>query len=220
MLKLDILIPAILIVCLIALAYILHEIFNEPKVVRPDQTEIVLDPSRYTDNSTPTNGSSANVSNTPDALDNGGSITDNTTTNNASMETTTAANDEDQFADGTEEGDDGYESPGYNSTPTTPTTDYVSESERNASSNTSPVAVPSGSKYIVIAGSYRQEVNARQQMKRLRNAGFPDAEIGFTNRGAYAVAVAGKSDSEMNAREIAAKVRAKGYDAFVKQRRR
>lgn len=212
MLKLDILVPAILIVCLIALAYILHEIFNEPKTVVPDQTEIVLDPSRYTDDTAPTNGSGANVSNTPGALDNSGS-----STNEASTGNNTDTGTSNEFADGTEDEEGDYESPGYSSTPKAPTTDYVSEDERKAANDNT--TAPYRYKYLVIAGSYRQEMNARLQMKRLRTAGFNDAEVGFTNRGAYAVAVAGKSDSEMDAREIAAKVRAKGHAAFVKQRR-
>lgn len=224
MLKLDILVPAILIICLIALAYILHEIFNEPETVKPEQTEIILDPSRYTDDTAPTNGSGANISNTPDALDNDGSaVTDDAQLGNAAETTET-----NQFADGTEEDAGGYESPAYTPTVQTPetttptttpaTTDYVSEQERDTPTG-STTTKAYRHKYIVIAGSYRQEANARQQLTRLRKAGFQDAELGFTNRGAYAVAVAGKSDSEMDAREIATKVRAQGFAAFVKQRK-
>ncbi|MEM9835311.1 MAG: SPOR domain-containing protein [Bacteroidota bacterium] len=211
--KLDILVPAILIVCLIALAWLLSEIFNSPEdlaTVPAQQNEIVLDPSRYTDGSTATN-TPANVSNTPDALSNG-----ETTTGQSTSGSEGNSPNENDFTNNSEETGTSS-SPSFERPAVAPaTTDFISESERNAGSTATR---STGNKYLVIAGTFRQEANARQQVKRLKRAGFADAELGFTNRGAYAVALVGSSNSYRSASTLANQASSKGYQVFVKQRK-
>lgn len=79
---------------------------------------------------------------------------------------------------------------------------------------------PSGSgRYLVIAGSFRQEANARDRVTKLKEAGFADTRIEPFNRGTYAVALAGQSDSYNTANALAQRVRAAGFEVEVMRRR-
>lgn len=202
--KFDILVPIILIACLIALAYILTQIFSEQdkNTSRAEQAEIVLDPSRYTEEAP----SAANISNTPEAL------------SDKESEPATSGRLDDYYEEDQPE-ENASSQPSYDSDPV-PITDYVSEDERQAassSSNNETTSVSRG-KYLVIAGSFRQEIYAKDRIKNLKASGFRDTEMGYTNRGTYAVALVGASDSYSQAKKLAQQVQAKGYEVFIKQR--
>ncbi len=199
--KFDVLVPIILIACLIALAYILTQIFSEQGTAvqpRVDQSEIVLDPSRYVDADVPP----ANTSNTPsDALAIG-------------EDETAASNRLDDYYNTQDDVEPApTNSPSYDTRPAA-TTDYVSESDREAGSSAS-----SKGRYLVIAGSFRQEIYAQDRVRNLKASGFKNTEMGYTNRGAFAVALVDALDSYSQAEKLAEQVRAKGYEVFVKQRR-
>lgn len=202
--KFDILVPIILIGCLIALAYILTQIFSEQEqLVQPrlDQSEIVLDPSRYVDEEAPP----ANISNTPDAL--AGIDAQGNTSNRL----------DDYYDEGNAAGEALSDSPSYETKAST-TTDYVSESDRLAKNRVEGSSSTAG-RYLVIAGSFRQEIYAKDRVRNLKASGFKQTEMGYTNRGAYAVALVDAVNSYSQAEQLAQQVRAKGYEVFIKQRR-
>lgn len=224
MLKLDILVPIILILCLIALAYILSEIFKGPDAPQPEPREIVLDPSRYTDETagTDTDGS-ANVSNTPGALDGGIASTDGETAGGASGSSRLDDYYDDDDQGGTSTSDtDTDDGPGYDTTPAAPNlprTDYQSDEDSGTTSGGSQAAATTSGRYLVIAGSFRQKINAQSRVRNLRSNGFSEAEVGYTNRGAYAVALVEATTTYGAAQDLAARVSAKGYEVFIKERR-
>lgn len=219
MLKLDLLVPVILIVCLIALAYILSKVFTS-EVQDPNggkQTEIVLDPDRYRED----DGSLGSATNYPD------NESDQPAENvsNSPSATSDAQNVDSYFQDGSEGNvsggesadpneDDRYydEDAGASAAPTTTTTVQTPPS----TPTTTTRDIRRG-EYHVIAGSFRQKRWAQERIKDLKRSGFPDAYLGYTNRGTYAVAVAGSSTSESEARALASRLRTKGYDSFVKR---
>ncbi|PHI20174.1 hypothetical protein CEQ90_09500 [Lewinellaceae bacterium SD302] len=215
MLKLDLLVPVILILCLIALAYILSQVFSpaEQTAERGAQSEIVLDPERYQGGRTAEdtkdlgaatnlddNDRPANVSNTPEDADELNDYYQDGSVGKVSED------NEDKYYDDRE----GPSTTTTVQTPTRPTTNTTTATE------TKPRDVRSG-EYHVIAGSFRQKIYAQQRVRELKNDGFSDAYLGYTNRGAFAVAVAGSSSSAATANDLSAEVRQKGYDNFVKR---
>lgn len=210
MLKLDILVPIVLILCLIALAYILSEVFKTSGETEPEQTEIVLDPTRYTDegsSSTP-----ANISNTPAAVtDNEVPTSAGTTTDNTTPPVTTT---DDNFQEPA--ADENAGTPSFSDTPVrqpATTSNTISSASSGAASS---AAI--GERYMVIAGSFRQKIYAQQRVRELKKSGFNSARIGYTNRGAYAVALVDDFNRLSDAQILANRVKGKGYDAFIKQR--
>lgn len=207
--KFDILVPIILICCLIALAYILTQIFSEQEqLVQPrgDQSEIVLDPSRYIDEDVPP---PANISNTP------GALPTSEGSERASSRLDDYYNEEENYEKPEEE--PATSQPAYETQPTA-TTDYVSESERLGNKQLGHSSSTTG-RYLVIAGSFRQEIYAKDRVRNLKASGFKQTEMGYTNRGTYAVALVDALDTYSQAERLAQQVRAKGYEVFIKQRR-
>lgn len=87
---------------------------------------------------------------------------------------------------------------------------------------TSPARIdePSGNgRYLVIAGSFRQRENAGERVAALRKAGFTATRSEPFNRGTYAVALAGQSDSYRTATKLADRIKAAGFEAEVLRRR-
>lgn len=123
--------------------------------------------------------------------------------------------------------------PGYDSTPTLGGGSYTNDNYTNEDTGT---ATPSSTatsdypdtdadgiadrgRYLVIAGSFRQMVNAEARVTNLRNAGFSAAVLEKFNRGTYAVALAGRSDSYTEARSLADRIRRAGFESRVMQKR-
>ena len=73
--------------------------------------------------------------------------------------------------------------------------------------------------FLVIAGTFRQEMNARRRVSDLMKAGFTRTEMKNFDRGTYAVALVNRSPQYAAAREIADRVRAAGFEATVYRRR-
>lgn len=224
MFKLDTLVPVILIICLLALAYLLSQIFSpaEQEIRSRPTSEIVLDADRYRD--TEDLGAATNIDN------NRTSDASSTTSANNSNNTTTATLD-DYYEDGsrgTVEGDNKatatstdsdddkyYEEEDYSSTDTHTGTDTQTATE-TANTTTTRQDIRRG-EYHVIAGSFRQKIYAQQLVRELKRDGFSDAYVGYMNRGAYAVAVAGSSSSYSTAKQLGSRVKGEGYDVFVKK---
>ena len=65
--------------------------------------------------------------------------------------------------------------------------------------------------YLVVAGTYRQKVNAENQVRKLKRAGFDESRVASFNRGAYAVALVGSYDSRSDARAQVDKLKDKAF---------
>lgn len=79
---------------------------------------------------------------------------------------------------------------------------------------------PNGSgRYLVIAGSFRQQINAKERVSKLKAAGFSNTTVEKFNKGTYAVALAGQSDRYSEAKALADKLLKAGFEAQVMRRR-
>lgn len=79
-------------------------------------------------------------------------------------------------------------------------------------------ADPAG-RYLVIAGTFRQQINARTRVRDLKKAGFAETGLEIFDRGTYAVALVDRSDSYAEAAELAGRVRSAGFEADVYRQR-
>jgi cell division protein FtsN len=59
-----------------------------------------------------------------------------------------------------------------------------------------------GGKYMVLAGSFRYKANAESMVRKLKQLGFNEAQVGYTNNGAYAVAMVNRFDDLERARAL------------------
>lgn len=100
------------------------------------------------------------------------------------------------------------------STPTT-TTAAPTTTTRPA---TTPANTKSG-RYLVIAGTFGQLAGAQERVAALRAAGFNEATVEKFNRGKYAVALAGRSDSYRVASALAERIKNLGFEVEVMKRK-
>ncbi len=70
-------------------------------------------------------------------------------------------------------------------------------------------------RYRVVAGSFTKLEGARREMQRLIKMGYVDAEIGYYNRGKYAVVVVKRTDNLNEANRIVDDLERRGIDAAV-----
>lgn len=72
-------------------------------------------------------------------------------------------------------------------------------------------------KYMVLAGSFRYKSNAEQMVRKLKDLGYDEAELGYTNKGAYAVALVNRFDDLSKARSLVNELESKHeIEAIVK----
>jgi hypothetical protein len=84
--------------------------------------------------------------------------------------------------------------------------------------STSSSAAAAG-EYSVIAGTFRMKQNAESMVSKLRKLGYSSAEVSFTNRGAYAVAVVDRFDDPQAAKRLVEELKSKHkIDAIAKKR--
>ena len=69
--------------------------------------------------------------------------------------------------------------------------------------------------YVVLAGSFRQLLNAEGQVKKLKKAGFAESKVMKSTGGAYAMAIVGRRASRADAEELMRTVQRKGFDVRV-----
>lgn len=78
----------------------------------------------------------------------------------------------------------------------------------------------SSGKYFVIAGSYLQETNAQEMVKRLKRAGYRDAEVVVFDLSQYYSVFARRYNSYRSANDMAAAISNKlGVEAYVHEKR-
>ena len=81
-------------------------------------------------------------------------------------------------------------------------------------------AVPSSSgAYLVLAGSFRQRVNAEALVRRLQKKGYTEAELSLFNQGAYATVLAGRFETYAEAQTRVAALKKDGIDAYIQKKR-
>lgn len=75
-------------------------------------------------------------------------------------------------------------------------------------------------RYYVSAGSFTKLEAARRQMEKVIKMGYENAEIGYTNRGKFAVVVVMRTNSLSEANKVVDRLEGKGVDANVVDRLR
>lgn len=73
--------------------------------------------------------------------------------------------------------------------------------------------------FMVIAGSFGVEGNANRHRDNLKKQGYSQAEVGFTNGGRYAVVLVDRFVRYSDAKAVEAKLRNEGTEAFVMRQR-
>lgn len=195
----SILIPIILIGCLAALIYLFFAALQAADNDDSSGTDrIVLNPGDYTDEASPTDL---------------GQDTD--------FEPYFAEVPEDEKIVTDQEDSNAPSSTSGNYGDREPSTGTANLGSRPVSTSTgsSSPAVASEGRYLVIAGSFRQLENGKEQVKALKAAGFGDTRLEKFNRGTFAVALAGQSNRYSEANRLAEKVKAAGFEAKVMRRR-
>lgn len=74
-------------------------------------------------------------------------------------------------------------------------------------------------KYLVVAGNYLVESNAREMVKKLNRMGFPNAEHLVFDQSQYYTVVASRSSSRSGAQSSSSTLKAKGIDCYVHTQR-
>lgn len=214
----SILIPIILISCLLALGYLLYQALQTAENNRPNQ-QIVLNADDYADEPAPSDiGQSTDydaASRNGEIVDdpNAADIDDNAATNGNSpsyeenqMVEMTAAERQQALEDERREAQALAEKEAQNNR-------IIPAPREGASSSRT------SGRYLVIAGSFRQKLNAEERVEALISAGFPETRVEYFNRGTYAVALAGQNDRYSIAEQMAANIRKAGIEAKVMRRR-
>ncbi|WP_116106281.1 SPOR domain-containing protein [Lewinella sp. IMCC34191] len=73
--------------------------------------------------------------------------------------------------------------------------------------------------FFVIAGTFRQQINARTRVRNLKSAGFDRTALEIFDRGKYAVALVDHTESYGEAAELAQRVRSAGFEVEVYRKR-
>ena len=102
---------------------------------------------------------------------------------------------------------------------TDPQTDRSAAGELVPSDLTPATEAGGDGDYFVIAGTFRQEINARTRVRDLRQAGFSTTELSRFDRGTYAVALVDHTKDFNAADALAERVRTAGFEAKVYRKR-
>ena len=103
-----------------------------------------------------------------------------------------------------------------------PEADVEVEREPVRERATAPTPARSSSstgKYLVVAGNYLVEANAREMVKKLKNLGFSSADHIVFDQSQYYTVIASRSSSQSGAQSSSATLKAKGVDTYVHTQR-
>ncbi len=116
-----------------------------------------------------------------------------------------------------------------------PVDDYppINTSPASAASSTSRTPAPtsfdqpeaetrttsSSGAYMVLAGSFKEKINAETMVAKLRKAGFENASVEMFDRGAFAVALVDRFDSYREANALVKSLEKKGIEATIHKKR-
>ena len=118
--------------------------------------------------------------------------------------------DSDSINDGQEDSDGSQNTQGQRFQDLVPATD----ADRDVTSNDG-----GSGKFLVIAGTFRQEINARTRVRNLRDAGFTDTSLQKFDRGTFAVALVSHSPTYDDAIALSERVREAGFEVKVYRKR-
>lgn len=208
--KLDVLTIAIVIVCLAALGYLVYKIVN--LVNPPDETTTSIEDS-YEDPSTTDEGTYTDWDNEVDTAGDDVDLDDDQLDSYADTDDNTSGSASGNFSEDemdnestglAEENDLDKGSSAGSSTASTPAAE---KTPTNTSNNSG--------RYMVVAGSYRQRVNADNQVARLRKMGYNNAQVSLFDRGSFAVVLVDRFSNYGDAKRLVNELTGKGVDAIV-----
>lgn len=191
--KLDFLTVAIIVLLVGALGFLVYKTINVMGEDSDPVTEYVDDSSTTDDNTLTTNEAEA------------------TTGDSDSLQTDTDTIDNEEI--NYSEDDDAADELKDKKSP------YTDLEQEDNDKNDSPSSYSSSGKYMVLAGSYTQKVNAERQVRRLISKGYKDAEMSLFNKGTYAVVIVERFDRLSEAKALQKKLAFEGIDAFVKEKK-
>jgi cell division protein FtsN len=209
--KLDILTIAIVIVCLAALGYLVYKIVN---LVNPPEEPTTSIQDSYEDTAGTDETTYQDWDNEADTAEGDIDLDDEQVANYSDTDenvpgaagTNATADEMDDKTTGLAENNTSTTSKG--STATTP-----APAVNNSSSSTN------SGRYMVLAGSYRQRVNADNQVARLRKMGYNNAEVSLFDRGSYAVVLVDRFSTYGDAKRLVNELVGKGVDAIVDEKK-
>ncbi len=73
--------------------------------------------------------------------------------------------------------------------------------------------------FLVVAGTFKQEINAEIQLKKFKQMGYVNAEIGKFNKSTYASLIVNRFSSSAAANSLVKSLKNKGIDAYVHEKR-
>ncbi len=208
--RLDLITIAIVIVCLAALGYLVYKIVN---LMNPPQEETTSIQDTYTEPAT----DDATYTDWDDEV-------------NSATEDGEDLDDEDLGSSVSDEAASGYESGSYSDDeldndsddiaeePSSSSADEIEDEEPATRSYDNTPTTSSSGKYMVIAGSYRQKVNAENQVAKLRKLGYNESRIESFNRGSYAAVLVDRYNSYSDAKALVSKLAGDGVEAMVKEK--
>ena len=77
----------------------------------------------------------------------------------------------------------------------------------------------SGGRFLVIAGTFKQEINAQTQLKNFKKMGYDNAEVGKFNKSTFASLIVDRFNTSSDANQLVRALKAKGIDAYVHEKR-
>lgn len=92
----------------------------------------------------------------------------------------------------------------------------------NSNTNTRPSAYDNANlagKYLVVAGTFKKEINAQIQLKKFKQMGYGNAEIGKFNKKAYASLIVQRFTSAAEAKQLVNTLKRKGIESYVHTKR-
>lgn len=214
--KLDVLTIAIVIVCLAALGYLVYKIVNlvnppeEPTSSIEDSYEDTAstDDSTYKDWDNEVDTAGDDVDLDDDQVATYGNTDDDENTTGAAS-TNASADEMDNETSGLAEKDN-----------------LTDETTSKGSTATAPAPAPAvnnstsnSGRYMVVAGSYRQRVNADNQVARLRKMGYNNTQVSLFDRGSFAVVLVDRFSSYGDAKRLVNELAGKGVDAIVDEKK-
>lgn len=93
------------------------------------------------------------------------------------------------------------------------------ETVRERLTDPTPVRSSASGRYLVVAGNYLVESNAKEMVRKLRNMGFNGAEHLVFDQSQYYTVIASRSDSNSGAQSSSDNLKAKGIDNYVHTQR-
>ena len=82
-----------------------------------------------------------------------------------------------------------------------------------------PSSYNADGEYLVVAGSFRQMINAEKELRKLKDMGYDNASIGKFNNSTYASLIVDRFHSSEEAQSYVRKVKKKGLTAYVHKKR-